>query len=147
MRTKEDLSDVKLSSGNLLQLYEPNASGQGGMQSGKCPRCNNGLRDYVGRCACIRELDKDSGQPVVGEYTSSFGHYDCVAMLFQVYANSIEEPEKSPKLIIWRYGTQREMILYVQGHGEEGKACVIQFDPLANRDKKYRYRIATEETE
>lgn len=146
MRLKDDLSNVKLPSGNELELYEPPASGQGGMQSGSCPGCRNGLAGFRGRCACVRELDENH-QPVVGEYTTSYGHYDCVRELFLVYAHAIEEPAKSPKLLLWRYGTQREMILYVQDRGSEGKAVAVEYDQTAARHVRYRYRTINEEAE
>ena len=146
MRNRDELQDVKLPNGNVLQFYEPPASGQGGMQSGKCPGCRNGLHGYRGRCACIRELDMLIGEPVVGSYTTSYGHLDCVSELFRSVANSIEEPTASPSVVIWKYGTQREAILYVQGRGLEGKPCVVEFLAEAARDQRYRFRTVQEET-
>jgi hypothetical protein len=134
-----------LPSGNRIELYEPPASGTGGMQSGNCPGCRNGLNGYLGRCAAIRELN-ELEEPIHGQYTTSYGHFDCMSPLFDRVVAHLDEPV-ADQVVIWTYDTQREMILYVQRRGAEGKSCVVQFDPNAGRERRYRFRTNHQETE
>lgn len=133
-----------LPSGNRIELFEPVNSGEGPMQSGRCPGCQNGLRGYQGRCAAIREVDQ-ANQAISGEHTTSYGHYDCVRTLFDALLQRIKEPDTNGVRGFWTHNTQREMVLYVQRRGLEGKAVAVQYMPDAARDHRYVYRTIVEE--
>jgi hypothetical protein len=140
-------AEYKLDSGNIIQIFEPDNSGQGPMKSGRCPGCHNGLEGFVGRCACVRELSNgDILQPVWGVYSTNYGHYDCIQALWFKIVKSLDEPETSPTVHVWRFGTQREMILCVQQAGLNNQHVVVSYDELAARDQRYKFRIEAKET-
>lgn len=135
-------SEYKLNDGNVLQLFEPDNSGQGPMKAGRCPGCQNGLEGYLGRCACVRELiDGDLTRPTWGPYSTNYGHYDCVQMIWFRIIKRLDEPETNPPVHLWKVGTQRQMILFVQQAGDNGQHVVVSYDGLAGRDQRYKFHI------
>lgn len=130
---------VALASGETLELYEPEHSGQGAMQDGRCPGCSQQLRGFVGRCAAIRVLDAD-GQPVMSMLTTRYGHLECVEGLFiQRRASVLTTHVDETRSASWRSGTQRQLLDYLQAHGTVDR---VEFDVDAPRWGRYRWRTS-----
>jgi hypothetical protein len=141
-------AERKLDNGNLLQLFEPENSGRGPMKEANCPGCQNGLRGYLGRCACVRELvNGDPREPVWGEYSTTYGHYACVEDLWFKILSRLDEPEHNPPVRLWKTGTQRQMVDFVMQAGANGKDAVVSYDELAGRDRRYQFHATDREAE
>lgn len=146
--TEQIAAEYKLDTGNVLQVYEPENSAKGAMKDGTCPGCQNGLRGYVGRCACVRELvDGDEARPIWGEYSTNYGHYPCIETLWFKIVQRLDEPEHNPPVRIWKTGTQRQMVDFVMQAGANGKNAVVSYDELAGRDRRYQFHAIDRETE
>lgn len=130
-----------LASGETLELYEPEYSGQGAMQDGRCPGCRQQLRGFVGRCAVIRVLDA-TGEPVMSSLATTYGHLECVEGLFIQRRAAVatwvvdDVPKESTR---WRTGTQRQLLDYLQAHGTVDR---VEFDVDAPRWGRYRWRTS-----
>lgn len=147
MTTPNKYNTYKLPSGNVLELYEPPNSARGPMKDGRCVGCHNGLNGFLGHCACIRELvDGDENDVIWGAHSTNYGHYACVEALWLRMIESLDQPDVKP-VHVWRVGTQREMILFIQQAGQNAQHVVVSYDPLAARDQRYKFRIEHEETE
>lgn len=135
---------VALASGETLELYEPAHSGQGAMQDGRCPGCQQQLRGFVGRCAAIRVLDAD-GQPVMSTLTTRYGHLECVEGLFIQRRTSVrivdndDDDDEVTGSTSWRSGTQRQLLDYLQAHGTVDH---VKFDVDGPRWRRYRWRTS-----
>lgn len=128
---------LALSDGTTLELHEPEHSGQGAMQDGRCPGCGQQLRGFVGRCATIRVLNA-SGQPIMSTLATNYGHLECVEGLFIQRRASVATWEVDD-LVHWRTGTQRQLLDYLQAHGTVDR---VEFDVDAPRWGRYRWRTS-----
>jgi hypothetical protein len=136
-----------LKNGNVLHLYQPPNSAQGPMKEGTCPGCANGLSGYVGHCACIRELvDGHDNDVVWGSYSTNYGHYACVEAIYLKVIEQLEFAPNDEAVHVWRTGTQRQLILFIQQAGDNGQHVVCSYDPLAGRDQRYKFHIYDEES-
>lgn len=131
-----------LPNGHTLEVYEPPSSSVEPMMRGRCPGCREQLLGFRGRHGAVRELDRD-GLVTQSVHATSYGHITCVEDLFDSLVAQLDASSNVSDLVpfelAWTWGTQREMLNFVQRY--EHATVEVTFDHARRRTTRYGYRL------